>query len=64
MDFTAEDVYAWSRYTPIDRVRVVIVGQDPYHNDGTSSPPSVVRHSHLPQAKPTVRPSPPFLPLR
>ncbi|KAK2777440.1 uracil DNA glycosylase [Onygenales sp. PD_12] len=27
-----EDVYSWSRYTPLHKVRVVILGQDPYHN--------------------------------
>ncbi|KAK4699620.1 uracil-DNA glycosylase, partial [Phenoliferia sp. Uapishka_3] len=29
----AEDIYAWSRYAPIHNVRVVIIGQDPYHDD-------------------------------
>ncbi|KHN96801.1 uracil-DNA glycosylase [Metarhizium album ARSEF 1941] len=28
-----EDVYSWSRHTPFHDVKVVIVGQDPYHND-------------------------------
>ncbi|ORY54824.1 uracil-DNA glycosylase-like protein [Pseudomassariella vexata] len=27
-----EDVYSWSRHTPFHTVKVVIVGQDPYHN--------------------------------
>ncbi|KAL4801404.1 uracil-DNA glycosylase-like protein [Aspergillus unguis] len=27
-----EDVYSWSRHTPLNNVKVVIVGQDPYHN--------------------------------
>ncbi|PKS12790.1 hypothetical protein jhhlp_001001 [Lomentospora prolificans] len=27
-----EDVYSWSRHTPFNTVKVVIVGQDPYHN--------------------------------
>lgn len=27
-----EDIYSWSRHTPLDTVRVVVVGQDPYHN--------------------------------
>ncbi|KKA26194.1 hypothetical protein TD95_000076 [Thielaviopsis punctulata] len=27
-----EDIYSWSRYTPFHNVKVVIVGQDPYHN--------------------------------
>jgi len=26
------DIYSWSRHTPLDRVKVVILGQDPYHN--------------------------------
>ncbi|GAA6038838.1 hypothetical protein JCM8097_002921 [Rhodosporidiobolus ruineniae] len=30
----ARDVYAWSRYTPLEKVKVVIIGQDPYHDDG------------------------------
>ncbi|ORY86190.1 uracil-DNA glycosylase-like protein [Protomyces lactucae-debilis] len=30
----APDVYAWSRHTPFESVKVVILGQDPYHNDG------------------------------
>ncbi|KAK9464596.1 uracil-DNA glycosylase-like protein [Lipomyces arxii] len=28
----ADSVYSWSRLTPLDRVKVVIIGQDPYHN--------------------------------
>ncbi|KAL2755017.1 hypothetical protein ACRALDRAFT_1082596 [Sodiomyces alcalophilus JCM 7366] len=28
-----EDVYSWSRHCPFDKVKVVILGQDPYHND-------------------------------
>lgn len=27
-------MYAWSRYTPLRDVKVVILGQDPYHDDG------------------------------
>lgn len=27
-----EDIYSWSRMTPLDTVKVVILGQDPYHN--------------------------------
>ncbi|KAF6837726.1 uracil-DNA glycosylase [Colletotrichum plurivorum] len=27
-----EDVYSWSRHTPFNTVKAVIVGQDPYHN--------------------------------
>lgn len=26
------DVYSWSRHTPFEKVKVVILGQDPYHN--------------------------------
>ncbi|OAX37186.1 uracil-DNA glycosylase [Rhizopogon vinicolor AM-OR11-026] len=28
------DIYSWSRLTPLDSVKVVILGQDPYHNVG------------------------------
>lgn len=28
----AEDIYSWTRLTPFDKVKVVILGQDPYHN--------------------------------
>ncbi|KAG1790885.1 uracil-DNA glycosylase [Suillus plorans] len=28
------DVYSWSRLTPLDSVKAVILGQDPYHNVG------------------------------
>lgn len=27
-----EEVYSWSRHTPLNTVKVVILGQDPYHN--------------------------------
>ncbi|KAK1069227.1 uracil DNA glycosylase [Friedmanniomyces endolithicus] len=27
-----EDIYAWSRHTPLPAVKAVILGQDPYHN--------------------------------
>lgn len=27
-----DDIYSWTRYTPFDQVKVVILGQDPYHN--------------------------------
>ncbi|KAK0731144.1 uracil-DNA glycosylase-like protein [Lasiosphaeris hirsuta] len=48
-----EDVYSWSRHTPLHSVKVVIIGQDPYHNVNqahglafsvrppTSAPPSL-----------------------
>ncbi|KAI2616041.1 uracil-DNA glycosylase [Hypoxylon sp. NC1633] len=29
-----EDVYSWSRHTPFNTVKAVILGQDPYHNVG------------------------------
>lgn len=47
------EIYSWSRLTPFDKVRVVIIGQDPYHNFNqahglafsvkppTSAPPSL-----------------------
>ncbi|KAI5818425.1 uracil-DNA glycosylase [Pyronema omphalodes] len=27
----SKDIYSWSRYCPLDNVKVVILGQDPYH---------------------------------
>lgn len=30
----AHEVFAAFRYTPIDQVKVVLLGQDPYHDDG------------------------------
>ncbi|KAJ2450232.1 uracil DNA glycosylase [Coemansia sp. RSA 2336] len=30
----AQDVYSWSRFAPFDKVKVVILGQDPYHGPG------------------------------
>lgn len=48
------DWYSWSRYCPIEEVKVVIIGQDPYHNDmqahglcfsvqeGVKLPPSLI----------------------
>ena len=33
--FPAEaDVFSWSHYCDIDNVKVVILGQDPYHDVG------------------------------
>ncbi|KAF9792244.1 uracil-DNA glycosylase [Thelephora terrestris] len=29
-----KDIYSWSRLTPLDKVRVVVIGQDPYHDAG------------------------------
>ncbi|KAI9668737.1 MAG: uracil DNA glycosylase [Trizodia sp. TS-e1964] len=49
-----EDVYSWSRHTPLPSVKAVIIGQDPYHNHNqahgmcfsvrppTRAPPSLV----------------------
>ncbi|KAK4687711.1 uracil-DNA glycosylase, partial [Tremellales sp. Uapishka_1] len=31
---TAKDIYSWSRLCHLKDVRVVIIGQDPYHDDG------------------------------
>ncbi|CAO3675984.1 unnamed protein product [Umbelopsis vinacea] len=28
------DIYSWSNFTPASKVKVVILGQDPYHGDG------------------------------
>ncbi|KAL5337866.1 uracil-DNA glycosylase-like protein [Aspergillus crustosus] len=27
-----DDIYSWSRHTPLHEVKVVVIGQDPYHN--------------------------------
>ncbi|WVQ86059.1 uracil-DNA glycosylase [Cryptococcus sp. DSM 104549] len=29
-----KDIYSWSRLCPLKDVRIVIIGQDPYHDDG------------------------------
>ena len=29
-----DDIFNAFHFTPLDRVKVVILGQDPYHNDG------------------------------
>lgn len=31
---SAKNIYNWSRSTPLDQIRVVIIGQDPYHGPG------------------------------
>ena len=30
----AKNIYTWSNLTPLGRVKVVIIGQDPYHGPG------------------------------
>ena len=30
----ARNIYSWSNYTPLGKVRVVMIGQDPYHGPG------------------------------
>src|SRR5713226_6589358 len=46
---TARDIYSWSNYTPLGKVRVVMIGQDPYHGPGqahgTQLGASLVCHS-------------------
>ncbi|PYH47722.1 uracil-DNA glycosylase [Aspergillus saccharolyticus JOP 1030-1] len=49
-----EEIYSWSRHTPLHRVKAVVIGQDPYHNHNqahglafsvrppTPAPPSLV----------------------
>ncbi|KAI6110137.1 uracil-DNA glycosylase-like protein [Pisolithus croceorrhizus] len=29
-----KDIYSWSRLTPLESVKVIVLGQDPYHNTG------------------------------
>ncbi|KAG0347849.1 uracil DNA glycosylase [Podila humilis] len=45
------DIYSWSRYTPLPTVRVVILGQDPYHDDNQA-------HGLCFSVKKPVRPPP------
>ncbi|KAL0070582.1 uracil DNA glycosylase [Marasmius tenuissimus] len=44
-----KNIYSWSRLTPLDSVKVVILGQDPYHNVGQAHGLSF---SVLPPTKP------------
>ncbi|EIW85450.1 uracil-DNA glycosylase [Coniophora puteana RWD-64-598 SS2] len=30
----ASNIYSWSRFTPLEGVKIVVLGQDPYHNVG------------------------------
>jgi hypothetical protein len=34
VDPAARNIYSWSNYTPLGKVRVVMIGQDPYHGPG------------------------------
>lgn len=47
----AEDVYSWSRFCTPEQVKVVILGQDPYHDDGQA-------HGLCFSVKPGVKPPP------
>jgi hypothetical protein len=49
---TARNIYSWSNYTPLGKVRVVMIGQDPYHGPGQAhgtqlgaSPSAVTGHT-------------------
>ncbi|KAI9673952.1 MAG: uracil DNA glycosylase [Caeruleum heppii] len=66
-----EDVYSWSRHTPLPTVKAVILGQDPYHNlnqahglcfsvrAGIPCPPSLKNiYIGLKNDYPTFRPPP------
>ncbi|KAG6814293.1 hypothetical protein H0H92_013418 [Tricholoma furcatifolium] len=44
-----KEVYSWSKLTPLDQVKVIILGQDPYHNVGQAHGLSF---SVLPPTKP------------
>ncbi|KAF9358522.1 hypothetical protein BGX26_001529 [Mortierella sp. AD094] len=48
------EIYSWSRFTPLPTVRVVILGQDPYHGDGQA-------HGLCFSVKKPVRPPPSLL---
>ncbi|KAK5097306.1 uracil DNA glycosylase [Exophiala xenobiotica] len=66
-----EEVYSWSRHTPLNTVKVVILGQDPYHNHNqahglcfsvrppTPAPPSLKNmFKELKDSYPTFNPPP------
>ncbi|KAF4556357.1 Uracil-DNA glycosylase-like protein [Elsinoe fawcettii] len=66
-----EDVYSWSRHTPLHTVKAVILGQDPYHNVNqahglcfsvrppTKAPPSLKNiYIALKKDYPTFKPPP------
>lgn len=58
----AKDVYSWSRLTRLDAVKVVVIGQDPYHGPGQGvemGVPRIKRPNTLshPQVKHTDYPS-------
>lgn len=48
------DIYAWSRHTPLHTVKAVILGQDPYHNDNQA-------HGLAFSVNPPTRPPPSLL---
>ncbi|EAW13790.1 uracil-DNA glycosylase [Aspergillus clavatus NRRL 1] len=65
------EIYSWSRHTPLNQVKVVIVGQDPYHNHNqahglafsvrppTPAPPSLVNiYTGIKNDYPTFQPPP------
>ncbi|EAL87705.1 hypothetical protein KXW98_006315 [Aspergillus fumigatus] len=65
------EIYSWSRHTPLDKVKVVIIGQDPYHNHNqahglafsvrppTPAPPSLVNiYTGIKNDYPTFQPPP------
>ncbi|THZ69826.1 uracil-DNA glycosylase [Aureobasidium pullulans] len=67
----SEDVYSWSRHTPLSTVKAVILGQDPYHNlnqahglcfsvrPPTPAPPSLQNiYKALKKEHPTFEPPP------
>jgi len=65
------DIYSWSRYCPFNKVKVVILGQDPYHGENqahglsfsvrppTPAPPSLVNmYTCLKNDYPDFKPPP------
>jgi len=40
----ARNIYSWSNYTPLGKVRVVMIGQDPYHGPGQAHGTRTRRH--------------------
>ncbi|MCJ1330898.1 uracil DNA glycosylase [Thelotrema lepadinum] len=63
------DIYSWSRHTPLSTVKVVILGQDPYHNHNQAHglcfsvrPPTPAPPSLLNIYKAITKDYPPFTP--
>ena len=50
----ARNIYSWSNYTPLGKVRVVMIGQDPYHGPGQAH--GTRNRAPLPSPSPPMQP--------